>query len=178
MRGLPSSTTPLVLVLADVLVRRLLPAEMLQPLLVSSCYWRGAPTPLALVLANILVRRRQPTIFSPPGTTFHTFSDWILLKHNTIIWRPHFIKFSYWTHSYHWSSKQSILASSISESLNHWNPITRPQSRTLNSATIFRANCIIKIMHQSAYATWKCWTSVYTQLHQGEPAYMSLITYS
>jgi len=142
----------------------------------------GATIPLAFVLADVLVRRRQPTIsFHPPGTTFHTFSDWILLKHNNIILRPCFIKFSYWTHKYHWSSKQAILATLISESLKYWNPVnntvTRTQSRTLNSTTIFRTNCIIKIMHQSAYATWKCWTSVYTQLHQGEPTYMSSITY-
>jgi len=143
----------------------------------------GATTPFALALADVLVRRCLPTIsFHPPGTTFHTFSDWVLLKQNTILWRPHFIKFSYWTHTYHWSSKQSILASSISESLKQWNPVnntvTRTQSRTLNSATIFRTHSIIKLMHQIAYATWKCWTCVYTQLHQGEPTYMSLITYS
>jgi len=45
--------------------------------------WKGATTPFALVLADVLVRRRWPTIFSLLGTPFHTFSDWIHLKHNT-----------------------------------------------------------------------------------------------
>ena len=98
---------------------------MLQSLLVFSYYWKGATTPLALVLADVLVRRCRPTegynlLFLPPDTTSHTFSDWILLKHNTIIWRPRFIQFSYWTHQYHWSTKSintSIINLWINETL-------------------------------------------------------------
>ena len=74
------ATTPLALVLADVLVRRCEPTECSSLHSFSSSYWKGATTPLALVLAKILVRRHWPRIFSPLGTTFHTFSNWIHLN--------------------------------------------------------------------------------------------------
>ena len=70
--------------------RRLQPVESYNPLSFSSFFWKGSTTPFALVLAKILVCRCRPTLFSPPGTTFHKFSDWILLKHNTIIWKAMF----------------------------------------------------------------------------------------
>jgi len=70
---------------SPLLARRLQPAEGYNLLSFSRLSWKGAPTLFALVLAKILVRRHRPTIFSPPGTPFHTFSDWILLKHNTTI---------------------------------------------------------------------------------------------
>ena len=112
------ATTPLALVLANhLLVCRCWPTECSNLHSFSSCYWKGATTPLALVLANVLVHRCRPTegynlLFLPPGTTFHKFSDWILMEHNIIIWRPHFIQFSYWNHQYHWST-QSINTSII-----------------------------------------------------------------
>ena len=59
-------------------VRRLQPVESYNSLSFSSFSWKGATTPsLALALAKILVRRCWPIIFSPPGTMFHQFSDWI-----------------------------------------------------------------------------------------------------
>ena len=63
-------------------VHRLQPAEGYNLLSFSKLPWKGAPTPFALVLAKILVCRCWPTIFFLSGTTFHTFSDWIFLKHN------------------------------------------------------------------------------------------------
>ena len=63
---------------------RLPPAEGYNLLSFSRLSWKGPPTPFALVLAKILVRRRRPTIFSPPGTTFHPIfilDPLISLKH-------------------------------------------------------------------------------------------------
>ena len=70
--------------------------------------------------------QKAMTFFLPLRTMFHKFSYWILLEHNTTIWRPCFIQFSYWTHQQHWSSKSitsAIQPSNTSALKNHWNSI-------------------------------------------------------
>ena len=101
-------------------VRRLQPAEGYNLLSFSKLPWKGAPTPFALVLAKILVRRCWPTIFFLSGITFHTFSDLDIpeAQHYNLKTTIHSLFITN-----HWSTKQPILASSILESLNHWNPV-------------------------------------------------------
>ena len=72
------------------LVCRHRPTEGSNLHLFSSYSWKGATTPQLLYWPICLLVRRPSLqnsmiFFLPRGTTFHKFSYWILLKHNTII---------------------------------------------------------------------------------------------
>jgi len=130
-------------------VRRLQPAESYNSLSFSSFSWKGATTPsLALALAKILVRRCWPTegynlLFLPPGTMFHQFSDWI--HWSTTLQSEDHVSSNFHTGPINIIEPHKHLATSTpnTETLST-KTVTRTQSRTLNSATIFRTNCIIK----------------------------------
>ena len=148
------ATTPLALVLADVLVHRCQPIEGYNLLSFSSFSWKVATTRLALVLADVLVHRCWPIegynlLFLHPSTTFHKFSDWIL----TTSYSEGHVSSNFHTGPINIieAQNQSPLASSISESPKteslkpyQQNAVTRTQRKTQNSATMFRSNCIIK----------------------------------
>jgi len=85
------------------------------------------------------------TFTLPPRTTFHKFSNWILLKHNTKIFKAMFHPIFILDPST--TLKHKSITTAIQPSLNHPtlnHRVTRTQSRTQNSATTTRSNCNIK----------------------------------
>lgn len=99
----------------------------------------------------------------------------MLLVHNNSIWRPHFIKFSHWTHHKLWSSNSIIITASTNNqsiwTIRSLSPEHCAELRNLHHHS--KPAATSKIIHQNVYATLMNPTCVYTPLPITKPTYTS-----
>ena len=105
-------------------------------------------------------RRLQPSLSS---SRYNVSSIFRLdtLKHNTPIWRPRFIKFSYWTHQYHWTSQT---LSNINT--QYLNLVNKDSHQNTEQNTELCNNIQNQLYHQKPQLKW------YTLLQFNKPAYV------